>query len=68
MPNPIIKFFKGSKGELNKAPKQEGAIYVATGGTNAHLYYAESNTQITNIAPSFIESQTNKEIVITFDE
>lgn len=67
MPNPIIKFFKGLKGELNKAPKQDGAMYVATGGTNAHAYYSDGSKLI-NIAPSFVESQSDSEIVITFEK
>ena len=64
--NPIIKFFKGLKTQLSLAPKESGAVYIATGGNNAHAYYSDGNSFI-NIAPSFVESQTNEEIVITFE-
>ena len=64
----IIKFLLGTKKKIAEAKKEPGAIYLATGdGNNAHLYYAESNSKITNIAPSFVESQSSEEIVITFD-
>jgi hypothetical protein len=65
----IIKFLLGAKDKISTADKKTGAIYLATGdGNNAHLYYAESDSKITNIAPSFVESQSGSEIVITFEE
>ena len=69
MANPIIEFLLGTKARIKEASvkKKSGAMYLATGdGNNAHLYYSDGSS-IINVAPEFVESQSDDEIVITFN-
>lgn len=65
----ILEFLLGTKARIKEpdVEKKAGALYLATGDeNNAHLYYSDG-TDLINVAPEFVESQSGSEIVITFN-
>jgi hypothetical protein len=73
----ILKFLKGSKGSIKHGDNdtqdnEAGTLYLADNTTtdkktdNAYLYYSDGKRR-KNVVPEFIESQSDSEIVITFN-
>lgn len=80
----ILNFLLGAKGKAKSSTKgEDGSLFLEIGtqtehddkteldqaGTNtSYLYYQTKNHKKINVVPEFVESQSDSEIVITFDK